>query len=43
MGYCPASRPGVFWEKINSQPSLAGDAVPQEVHDVLRVICPSRA
>jgi hypothetical protein len=32
--------PSVFWEKINSQPSLAGDAVPQEVHDVLRRYLP---
>ncbi|MGA2257579.1 MAG: DUF2252 family protein [Thermoguttaceae bacterium] len=32
--------PGVFWEKINSQPSLEGDVVPQEVHDVLRRYLP---
>ena len=32
--------PGVFWDRINSQPSLDGDGVPQEVHDVLRRYLP---
>ena len=31
--------PGVFWEKINSQPTIDGE-VPQEVHDVLRRYLP---
>jgi uncharacterized protein (DUF2252 family) len=31
--------PWVFWEKINSQPTIAGD-VPQEVHEVLRRCLP---
>jgi hypothetical protein len=32
--------PGEFWDKINSQPGLEGDQVPQEVHDVLRRYLP---
>jgi hypothetical protein len=32
--------PGLFWDKINSQPSLEGEVVPAEVHDVLRRYLP---
>ena len=32
--------PGIFWDKINSQPNLEGDVVPPEVHDVLRRYLP---
>jgi hypothetical protein len=31
--------PGVFWDKINAQPTLAGE-VPQEVHEVLQRYLP---
>ena len=32
--------PGIFWDKINSQPNLEGDVVPPEVHEVLRRYLP---
>ena len=32
--------PGDFWEKFNAQPTLEGDVVPPEVHDVLRRYLP---